>query len=760
MIFSCFRNVSSKEGRLCDVSEFWNMTEMKHVNEVCKSIAEKVARGGDKEQVQMLKKTLPVITWQASFNGSRTNANAVPSGLFMLDIDHVERPYELYRTAIVSRRDDLGIVYCGMTPSTHGLRVVAKCRREYKTIGECQQWLAQKLGVEYDAACKDWARASYVVPSSYIYYIDGNLFVEEPQVVYNVEDVVQTHTAAVFSVEEKKEPIREGEVGNAVAEYEYKGLSLRDIAKEWLIATGGEPAEGERNTRLYQLALRLRYITDFDESKLVCVLPAYGLSTEEIRQIAKHAVSANRSQYMPEDLDVVLCSMTKGNDEEDDEEFEEVNVSELPPLPPLIREMTECAPDDFKQATVLCQLPILGALGSKLRAVYLDGRVHEPSFQVSLEAPQASGKSFMTRLAEYELEQIIMHDDVERAREEEYNSKVREMKLMNVKVDMDTKDAILGKKPEPLIRYVSPKISITKLFMRLKNAQGLHLFAVCPEIDTVTKTFKSGFSSYSDLLRVAFDSEMAGQDYASEMSFSGNVRVRYNTLFSGTPKAMCRFYPDIEDGLVSRVLFVTLPDQFGKKMPVWKKLSVADEEKVQGLLCSLNDISIVGEKVQDEHVMKLNWLNVSLQAWLDEQQKRAVRENSRTRDIFCRRAAVVGFRAGMLAFFLWGEYNTPTIRRNVVRFSKWVAESMLRQHLLRFDLSAQHSNVNKWGDVYELLGDEFSRDEAQEALRKNNNSTPVKMVLYKWRMLGIIEPLDVEKGRQGQLTMTKFRKIK
>lgn len=42
----------------------------------------------------------------------------------------------------------------------------------------------------------------------------------------------------------------------------FKGIPLTTIAHEWLLQTGGEPAEGERNDRLHKLALRLRYITD------------------------------------------------------------------------------------------------------------------------------------------------------------------------------------------------------------------------------------------------------------------------------------------------------------------------------------------------------------------------------------------------------------------------------------------------------------------------------------------------------------------
>ena len=109
--------------------------------------------------------------------------------------------------------------------------------------------------------------------------------------------------------------------------------------------------------------------------------------------------------------------------------------------------------------------------------------------------------------------------------------------------------------------------------MRIDMAQGLHVFAFAPEIDTVTKAFKRGFSNLSDLQRCAFDNSEFGQDYASDTSFSGNVKIFYNTLYSGTPGAMRRFYTNSEDGTMSRTLFVTLPDQFGKKMPVWGKLS-------------------------------------------------------------------------------------------------------------------------------------------------------------------------------------------
>ena len=285
------------------------------------------------------------------------------------------------------------------------------------------------------------------------------------------------------------------------------------------------------------------------------------------------------------------------------------------------------------------------------------------------------------------------------------------------------------------------------MLIRMDGAQRLHLFAFAPEIDTVLKAFKRSISGYSDALRVAFDNDEYGQDYASDNSWSGTINLYYNTLFPGTPKAMRRFYPDVEDGLVSRVLFVTHPDQFGKPIPVWGEMTEKQKAAYEIGLTRLSEISLQGDQVQADHVMKLEFLNKALDLWLKSQQVEAVKSDDRTRDAFCRRSAVVGFRAGMLAWFLWGEKNTPTIRKNVINFATWVANNMLNQHLLCFDLKEGGSNVNRLESVYKQLPETFTRKQLESELAKIDSTTPSKIVLYKWKLLGIVE--TVEEGRSG-----------
>lgn len=775
MRFSIFKSPKAQTGELCTRQLYVDTANAQWLLRLCNDIAAET----DNEKRGELKKKLPVVTWQAYFDGRRVNKEAQPSGLFMLDIDHVEEPGRLYNEKIAGRLKELGIVYVGMTASRHGLRIVAKCLPTLHSLEECQKWLASSLKVDYDGVCKDWARCSFLVHDSYTYYMDAKaIWEDEPaegtvyaggknpvQTNAEMEDALNGSRPAAPAAKEQESKKqtdqtdqREGLFGG---KDDYKGISYAQIAKEWLENTGGEPTEGERNARLYKLALRMRYITDFNAATMLRVMPRYGLPEEEMKQLIHSALGTTRAQDMPRDLADVLKNIeTRRKLGETDDEVPDIITSteKLPPLPPVIKQWCDIAPDDFKPAVILCQLPILGALGSRLRAEYMDGKIQSPSFIVCLEAPQASGKSFMVKMAESELEQMIDHDEAEREKERAYSEKAAEMKMLNIKVTVENKDEILGTKPKSIVRYLPPTISITKLLMRMDNARGLHCFSLAEEVDTVVKAHKRGFSNLTDVQRISFDNGHYGQDYASDASFSGNPQMFYNLLYSGTPKAMRRMFPDTEDGTTSRVLFITLPDQFGKPLPVWRTMTAQEKSAYEIGLVRLNEISIQGDEVQPEHIMKMNWLNKALNDWLLQQKAEAVKQDDRTRDIFCRRAALVGFRAGMLAWFLWGETPTPTIRRHTATLAIWVANCMLNQHLLRFKIDRASSNVNRWDNVYKQLGDEFTREDCEKALQAEGVDTHVRQVLYNWRLLGIIEETQTGRSAHGQKAKLKFRK--
>ena len=516
---------------------------------------------------------------------------------------------------------------------------------------------------------------------------------------------------------------------------------------EWLNRNGGVPQEGERNAQLFKLATRLRYITDFNAAAIASALPDCGLGDAEVKAICASAVQTQRAVEMPRDMREVLEDMMRksspavqeeGVRTENDEEGY-IDTSTTPPLPPIFKQYYDVAPDDFKQAAVLCLLPILGTLGSRLRGEYMNHKVESPSFMVSLEAPQASGKSFIESMSDRCLRQLKKKDDAGHLMERMYAEADRQAKLGSTKTERQQLKKEREERVQPIIRKMPATASITKLLIRMENAQGLHLFALAVEIDTVYKAFKRGFSNLSDLLRCAFDNSEYGQDYATDTSYSGTLPIYYNTLYSGTPKAMRRFYPDCEDGTMSRTLFVTLPDQFGKTMPVWRQMSDTEEALLDVNLTKLYEVSLQGDEVQPEYMMDMGFLNKKLEAWMEKQRQLTLKSGDRTRNTFYRRCAEVGFRAGMLAHFLYNEADNNATRSKVGRFAVWVAEMRLKEFGVRVRLDDDTANSFIASAVYNALPSEFSREELESKLREYDYKSPSSRVLCSWKQMGLLD---------------------
>lgn len=753
MKIEVFNNVKNNRGRVCTAELFHQLTDSELVQQ-CAAMLRNPELTQNEIQ-EMKARMLPVITWQASFREDRrNNRNAVPSGLFMLDIDHCEEQMDGIIDRAMGMIGELDIVYIGRSISGKGVRIVAECQPQFASIAECQEWLSAMLEVDYDPACKDWARASYLVPFGYISYLDGKIFEREPKCVYvNSEALAvgdgggdgdgggQSEVKA-NSQSQQPEPKQSQELC-------FKGIPYSDIVAQYWETTGEEHTEGYRNTALYKLAFALRYICDFDEAKIKAVLPSLGLPKREIEQLVHSACVAPRSGDMPRALrdSIETLQQLKLFDEQSSEaqempeveQFADVfSVDEVPDLPPIFREWYEVAPDDFKLAVVLTLLPFVGTVGSRLRATYFNGEVHSPSFICCVEAPQANGKSFVRKLDSCILGELKRHDAMEREKEKAWKEARKAERDARVKLSKQELAEMMKEKPEGLIRYVAPTISITELLKKMVNAKGLHVMAVSEEIDTVYKAMKRGFSDFSDLLRKAFDNAEHGQDYASEQSWSGIVKLFFNTVYCGTPKAVRRFFPDVEDGMISRVIFVTFPDQSYKPVPVWGAFSQAQQERISYHLNRLNMVSIVDEEVQPEHLMEMDFMVKEMQRWCTAQQRYAATTRDLTRDTFCRRSAVIGFRAAMLAYYLWEESRSPVVRAKVKRFGVWVANSCLRQFLMRFDLRNEKNSTFRFREVYDALPSEFNQKQLIAAINAAGVKAKPYDVVYRWKLASVV----------------------
>lgn len=762
MNFDYFNRVNHTKGFPCTLDAFLNICS----DSTVLAIAKRMLTCKDKEERSKLKKQLPVITWQASYKDHvRKNANAIPSGLYIIDVDNVGiDEMKAITDKALSIKSEEKIVYIGYSISHQGVRLVAETDGRFSTIEDYQKHLSEVLNVVYDSACKDFARASYCVPDAYVIYLDQSIF-QRPATSLLINPAfgktdLTTECNAVCSQTTQSvttTPITESHSEQETSEFQkdYKGLSLKDIAYSWLEATGGQPVEGERNQRLYNCAFSMKYICDFNEAAILHALPDCNLPLDERKSIVHSACSGPRnSTGTPKVLSEVISKMLADKELDSlmcDEDIEkEINVqvekfadvfstSEVPELPPIWSHFYKIAPDDFKLSCMLCLLPFLGTLGSKLRARYRGREIHSPSFIVTLEAPQAQGKSFIKLLDEICLGELKEEDARQRREEREWKDAKKMIKDLGTKLTKKEASDFMETKPEVRIRYVAPTMSVTELMRKMDAADGLHLFAMSTEIDTVYKAMKRDFSNFSDILRKAFDNDEIGQDYASETSWSGIVRLFYNCIYSGTPKAVRRFFPDVEDGLISRVLFVTIPDQTFKQGVVFADFKTKELEDLKFHLERLNKVSVFDGEPQPEHLMKMDFLAKYMMKWVAAQQNVAREQQDVTRDTFCRRSAVIGFRAGMIAFYLWGEITTPVMMKKVKNFSTWIANCALRQFLLRFKIEHDTKSTFKYKSVYDRLNDEFTVTDLQNAARQDKYRTPVRDMVYRWKLAGLVE---------------------
>ena len=181
-MFDYIQNIRSHHTVPCTAEILHTVMRSTIVGMTCAEIADcheqmlrgEMSREDFETKKSKLKRRLPAFCFHAHFkNGRRLNNEAVPSGLSILDIDHIKgSPEVFFNEKVKGKAKELGIVLAHKTPSGEGLRLVFVIPQGMGLV-EGQQWLAQQIGLsEFDEACKDLARCSFAVPEEYVLFLD------------------------------------------------------------------------------------------------------------------------------------------------------------------------------------------------------------------------------------------------------------------------------------------------------------------------------------------------------------------------------------------------------------------------------------------------------------------------------------------------------------------------------------------------------------------------------------------------------------
>ena len=661
--------------------------------EVLKTVREKDERQKNR-LVQMNYSCLP------GENGALRGATRLSTTVGM-DVDHIA-PEEMtaVRDRILEKKDELGLLMLERSARGAGYHLVFRRRAELSQE-ENLQWASDLLGVAFDAGAKDITRVFFTTSDSEedLMFLDDEIFSPLPASTVFTPPSVPPSPGDRNPLGECKSVAPQmpstppkGEVeGAGRFPTAFRGISYSVIIAEYWRQTGGEPTEGERNKRLHQLAANLRAVCDNSEAWLLELMPRYGLSEEEMRSIIHSACKepTKGSRLM----DRIVGELAENADvnvndgEENNGQCSMPNV-QWKKLPLGLRESLSGVPSSMHMPVLCGVLPIAAAYADQVEVEYCDGNLQHLGLMSIIRGEQASNKSVVKNAVDVWKRQLDEEDALARKREEVWKER-RKSRKANEKAPDD---------PKVLIRMVPVTVSCSTLLKRFKNAEGHTLYSFGEELDTLRKTNGAGsWSSKYDIYRLSFDKGEWGQDYNSDQAESGVVKVAYNWTMLGTNGAMrkCFKSDNIENGLSSRVLVAEMPDSAFSKMPRFTRRTPEEEAAIQEAVTRLRSYSGLIDTPR---------LRKAIGDWVEEKRVEAAKDIDRVKDTYRKRAAVIGFRCGVVFHLLSGCERES---KACLDFALMMADYCLTQQMNAFGEALQSQYVNA-GDECRRYGSNHS----------------------------------------------------
>ena len=579
-----------------------------------------------------LKRKLPAFIFQATFDETTSKAGKLGAwrkqsatrltGLVVMDVDHVKNPRGVFDNVIMKECKNVnnGILLVYITPSGHGLKIVFKAREEWGNLIDNQHAMAKVLGVEVDESCKDASRMSFICKESDILFIDKELF------TYENKEFSERYTALYRDGHSQATNEDGGDLSTALEvtsglssrlseahgeiseEKSFKGIPYSAIIEEWWKRNGGEPQEGERNVKLYQLAVSLRAICDNSRELLMQVMPRLGLEEQELHAIVESACKEPPKGFSKALQEVLMSlgdsstalgmterslGMTEGSLGMTSPMSSRLSEAhgEISPLTPFGRDdkgndidpmlwqwgtQIEALSEDFPLLKDICkglkrnQYPAALFVGGGLMMTLMTRCTyrfyHRPEELRRLNnstliiGDPASGKSFATRLFKLLAAPIIAADQVGKDAINAYREQMRTKGANKEK----------PKKPKAVVRIHPARTSNAQFIQDMVNAQEdvdgepmqLHMLTFDTELDNTLSLQKGGAYIDKQALQLkAFHNEEDGQAYSNVDSVFQEFYVIWNYIYTGTPIALKKMVNEqnFGSGLATRLTCIPLP---------------------------------------------------------------------------------------------------------------------------------------------------------------------------------------------------------
>ena len=763
MSFGISNSVKSQQVQICTPEMLREAIDSPLVAMVCADIKdawEQEKRGEItpeefEEKKGRLKKQLPILTPHATFrNGRRLNADAVPSGLSMYDLDHIPDPEGRWRE-IEPRKDELGIVMAHITPSTEGLRLIFIIPQGMN-LAQAQRWMADQVGDQkYDECVKDYARCSFVVPREYVLFLSNSLFEERERAQTEngnrkSENYLSTPSASLVTPVSGGQSETTASTAPALPPIEggmpegQRG-SLVQVLEDQL---GGIPTHGSRNNFIFTMACHLRYVCNDDPEWIARILPTYGENRDKWMATIRSACNRNQTPHMSRLMQRVLAICK----EREREEREAEENPDLPPqmpriLPPLIRLLVSRTPDIYKPAVAHAVFPALATHLWQTRFRYIDNVEHEATLMNVLMAGTGAGKNCISEPINRIMADIRQRDMDNLRREREWKKEVQ------------SKGANKDKRQRPeglVIQEIDPDMTNAAFVQRLADAEDRFLYTKMNEIDQFDALKGSGRGKAQfQIMCLAFDPRnVYGQTRIGTGSVSERVSIRFNWNASTTVQKGRRYFSQVlTDGPISRINFCTIPErEIGADMPVYGTYDEAYDEELRPYIENLNKARGLIDCPKARTLAK---------RLIEECADFSRLSQSRVYENLSFRANVIAYLKAMVLFVASGGRWDKTVE-NFIRWSLqydlWCKMRFFGQDIELAESAA--SNVKRGGvqNMLDSLPEIFTRGELISLRKKIGiNKGDTNTVLRQWKHRGYIIRFDECAQNEGAENET-FRK--
>ena len=710
-----------------------------------------------------LKRKLPAFIFQATFDDTTSKAGKSGAwrkqsatrltGLVVMDVDHVENPREVHGEWLRVHGDlkKLGILLVYITPSGKGLKIVFKARTEWGNLIDNQHQMAKLLGVEVDESCKDASRMSFICKEEDILFLDKELFTyENREYGEKFDDLYRSGVS-----KGTEEPLHTSAFSPQTSKL-FKGRPYSEIIDEWWKRNGGEPQEGERNVKLYQLAVNLRAICDNNKALLMEVMPRMGLDEQELRSIVESAC-----KEPPKGVSKMLASILGMEDVRSKTEELSFNsslftlnssltdwgreIESLMPQYPILRDVCRGLKYNQYPAAMFVAGGLLMTLMTRCtyRFYHRPEELRRLNNSTLIIGDPASGKSFATRL--FKLLSLPIKEVDEEG-----------IKAINAyREQMKTKGANKEKpkKPKVIVRIHPARTSNAQFIQDMVNSveevdgqpMQLHMLTFDTELDNTLTLQKGGaYIDKQSLQLKAFHNEEDGQAYSNNDSVFQNFYVIWNFIYTGTPIALKKMVNDqnFGSGLATRLTCIPLPATNFEMMSREETVDYDSDARLTEWARKLDRMKgeLTIQKIVDE-----------LYDWTARRMMDAKDNDSRADEMLLKRCAYHGinFSAPFIVMRHWeqmkqdgnywcGEFETDETDWRLaelitnIQFAcqKYYFGAMAENY---FDNKLRDANVNiqrrqKTIEAFNRLPEEFTNEDVMRCFGLTNNAAARKRI--------------------------------